>query len=48
VVCNCQGYGTASVAQHALTLMLALATNVLKYNQAVQQGRWQQAEQFCF
>jgi glycerate dehydrogenase len=28
--------------------MLALATNVLKYNQAVQQGRWQQAEQFCF
>ncbi|ENV48723.1 hypothetical protein P255_00235 [Acinetobacter brisouii CIP 110357] len=48
VVCNCQGYGTASVAQHALTLMLALATNVVKYNQAVQQGRWQQAEQFCF
>lgn len=48
VVCNCQGYGTASVAQHTLTLMLALATNVLKYNQAVQQGRWQQAEQFCF
>ncbi|WP_374252131.1 2-hydroxyacid dehydrogenase [Acinetobacter brisouii] len=48
VVCNCQGYGTASVAQHALTLMLALATNVLQYHQAVQQGRWQQAEQFCF
>ncbi|MHA3080464.1 2-hydroxyacid dehydrogenase [Acinetobacter sp. ANC 5502] len=48
VVCNCQGYGTASVAQHTLTLMLALATNVLKYHQAVQQGRWQQAEQFCF
>ncbi|MHA3092604.1 2-hydroxyacid dehydrogenase [Acinetobacter brisouii] len=48
VVCNCQGYGTASVAQHALTLMLALATNVVKYHQAVQQGRWQQAEQFCF
>ena len=48
VVCNCQGYGTASVAQHALALMLALATNVVKYNQAVQQGRWQQAEQFCF
>lgn len=48
VVCNCQGYGTASVAQHTLTLMLALATNVLQYHQAVQQGRWQQAEQFCF
>lgn len=48
VVCNCQGYGTASVAQHALALMLALATNLVKYNHAVQQGRWQQAEQFCF
>lgn len=48
VVCNCQGYGTASVAQHTLTLMLALATNVLQYHQAVQHGRWQQAEQFCF
>lgn len=48
VVCNCQGYGTHSVAQHTLTLMLALATNVLKYNAAVQQGRWQKSEQFCF
>ena len=45
VVCNCQGYGTASVAQHALALMLALATNVVKYNQAVQQGRLLQFHQ---
>lgn len=26
-VANCQGYGTASVAQHALMLLLALATH---------------------
>lgn len=48
VVCNCQGYGTASVAQHTLTLMLALATSLLRYDHAVAQGRWQQASQFCF
>ncbi|MFU8926163.1 2-hydroxyacid dehydrogenase [Acinetobacter puyangensis] len=48
VVCNCQGYGTHSVAQHTLALMLALATNLVKYDQAVKQGRWQKSEQFCF
>lgn len=48
MVCNCQGYGTASVAQHTLTLMLALATSLLRYDHAVAQGRWQQASQFCF
>lgn len=47
VVCNCQGYGTASVAQHTLSLMLALATSLVHYDRAVQQSRWQQAEQFC-
>ncbi|MBK0064747.1 MULTISPECIES: 2-hydroxyacid dehydrogenase [unclassified Acinetobacter] len=48
VVCNCQGYGTASVAQHTLTLMLALATSLIDYDRAVTQGRWQQSPQFCF
>lgn len=48
VVCNCQGYGTASVAQHTLTLMLALATSLLRYDRAVAQGRWQASSQFCF
>lgn len=47
VVCNCQAYGISAVAQHALMLMLALSTSVLKYNQAVQQGEWQKASQFC-
>ncbi|MFB9885367.1 2-hydroxyacid dehydrogenase [Balneatrix alpica] len=44
---NCQGYGTAAVAQHTLMLMLALATNFVRYQQAVQAGQWQQSSQFC-
>lgn len=48
VVSNCQGYGTTSVAQHAIALMFALATNLIRYHNAVQQGRWQTSEQFCF
>ncbi|HLT03584.1 MAG TPA: 2-hydroxyacid dehydrogenase, partial [Pseudomonas sp.] len=46
-VCNCQGYGTASVAQHCLALMLALATRLPDYQAAIRAGRWQQASQFC-
>jgi glycerate dehydrogenase len=46
-VSNCQGYGTPSVAQHTLTLLLALATRLPDYQKAVAEGRWQQARQFC-
>lgn len=46
-VCNCQGYGTPAVAQHTLMLLLALATRLPDYQQAVAAGRWQQASQFC-
>lgn len=46
-VCNCQGYGTPSVAQHTLMLLLALATSLPDYQRAVRAGRWQQASQFC-
>jgi glycerate dehydrogenase len=47
VVCNCQGYGTPSVAQHTIMLLLNLATRLADYQSAVQHGRWQQAKQFC-
>ena len=47
VVCNCQGYGTAAVAQHTLMLMLNLATSFVPYHQAVQQDQWQRSSQFC-
>lgn len=46
-VCNCRGYGTASVVQHVFALLLALYTRLPDYRQAVREGRWQQARQFC-
>ncbi|WP_426119744.1 2-hydroxyacid dehydrogenase [Pseudomonas sp. DSP3-2-2] len=46
-VCNCQGYGTPSVAQHTLMLLLALATRLPDYQNAVQHGQWQKSKQFC-
>jgi glycerate dehydrogenase len=47
VVCNCQGYGTAAVAQHSLMLMLNLATSFVQYQRAVTEGAWQKTDQFC-
>ncbi|WP_437881476.1 2-hydroxyacid dehydrogenase [Pseudomonas sp. LRF_L74] len=47
VVSNCQGYGTPSVAQHTLMLLLTLATRLADYRKAVDAGHWQQASQFC-
>lgn len=47
VVCNCQGYGTAAVAQHTLALMLALATSLIQYDRAVKQGQWNNSPIFC-
>ncbi len=46
-VCNCRGYGTAAVVQHVFALLLALVTRLSDYRQAVRDGRWQQASQFC-
>lgn len=46
-VCNCQGYGTPSVAQHTLALLLALATRLCDYQRAVADGQWAKASQFC-
>ncbi len=46
-VCNCRGYGTAAVVQHVFALLLALYTRWPDYHQAVRDGRWQQASQFC-
>ena len=47
-VVNCRAYGTDSVAQHAITLMLALATGLVSYVNAVRAGRWEQSANFCF
>ncbi|MBB3189156.1 D-2-hydroxyacid dehydrogenase [Halomonas cerina] len=44
---NVTGYGTASVAQHTLMLMLALATRLPCYQRDVAQGRWRESRFFC-
>ncbi|MFI7799372.1 glycerate dehydrogenase [Pseudomonas sp. DD1] len=46
-VSNCQGYGTPSVAQHTIMLLLNLATRLKDYQKDVDAGLWQQAKQFC-
>ncbi|MGV6827742.1 MAG: 2-hydroxyacid dehydrogenase [bacterium] len=46
-VCNVTAYATAAVAQHVLSLILALRTNLMAYREDVRQGLWQQSEQFC-
>jgi glycerate dehydrogenase len=46
-VCNAQGYGVRSVAQHVMGLMLALHTHLLDYDRAVRDGDWGRATQFC-
>lgn len=47
VVSNCRDYGTPSVAQHALMLILALRTSFLRYQQDVRAGAWQKSPMFC-
>ena len=46
-VSNCQGYGTPSVAQHTIMLLLNLATRLNDYQRDVSAGKWQHAKQFC-
>lgn len=46
-VCNSQGYGVTSVAQHVMTQLLALHTHMLDYDRAVRAGDWGRSTQFC-
>lgn len=45
-VANVPGYSTTSVAQITLSFMLALSTNLLKYNEACHNGEWSRSEIF--
>lgn len=47
VVCNVRGYSTPSVVQQVFAMLLGLCRKLPQYHQAVNQGRWQQSEQFC-
>lgn len=47
VVSNARGYGTHSVVQHTLTMMLTLSTNLHRYLDDVRSGAWQKSDVFC-
>lgn len=47
IVCNCRGHVTPAVVQHVFALLLGLCTRWPDYQQAVRDGRWQRASQFC-
>jgi glycerate dehydrogenase len=47
-VTNIPSYGTESVAQMVFAHILELARNVRHHADAVRQGRWAEAEDFCF
>lgn len=44
---NVSAYGTASVSQHTLMLMLALANRLPLYQRAIAAGKWQESDFFC-
>lgn len=46
-VANCRGYGTESLAQHVLALILALSRSLLPYARAATDGTWRESELFC-
>ena len=48
VVCNVPDYGTASVAQHTLALLLELANRVGANSRAVASGEWVSCPDFAF
>lgn len=48
VVTNIPAYSTASVAQHAIALLLAIVNRVESYSQAVSRGRWTACPDFTF
>jgi glycerate dehydrogenase len=47
-VSNVRGYASDTVSQHVFALILALATSLCDYHDAVRGGRWQQSANFCF
>ena len=48
VVCNVPAYGTASVAQFAISLLLEICGHVGSHGDAVREGRWQSSPDWCF
>ncbi len=47
-VANIRNYAVNTVPEHVFAMVLALRRNLFAYRDAVQGGRWQQVDQFCF
>jgi glycerate dehydrogenase len=47
-VANIRNYAVHTVPEHVFTLVTALRRNLLAYRRDVENGRWQQVDQFCF
>jgi glycerate dehydrogenase len=47
-VANIRNYAVHTVPEHVFAMVLALRRNLLAYRRDVEQGAWQQSEQFCF
>ena len=47
-VCNIPTYGTASVGQFAIALLLEICHHVAHHNDAVHAGRWESCPDWCF
>lgn len=47
-VTNVPAYGTASVSQYSIALLLEICHHIGHHSQAVQQGRWQTNPDWCF
>ncbi|MGH8750666.1 MAG: D-2-hydroxyacid dehydrogenase [Burkholderiales bacterium] len=47
-VANIRNYAVHTVPEHSFALILALRRNLLAYRQDVENGVWQQSDQFCF
>ena len=48
VVSNVRGYATNTVPEHTFALILALRRGIIGFRQDVIDGKWQEADQFCF
>lgn len=48
LVCNVPAYGTASVAQHTIALLLELSNRISVHSQSVANGEWVRANDWCY
>ena len=48
IVSNVPGYGTSSVAQFAIALLLELCHHVQKHSDVVMDGKWSKSADWCF